>query len=133
MPLNRNMPADQRILQAFNALAMGSAAAAGQKTYLVSPIRGFVKEVGFVPNSLVASTSTITVSINDPDEAGSSYTQIISSTLGSFSSAVLYEGSCNSVVPISPAFIKQGGTLQCVTSGNLAAIGATVYAIIDPV
>ncbi len=131
MPLQTIYPDDVVVVQAFNPTAMGSAAAIGQTTILVSPVRGNVREVGFSPNSLVASTSTITVQISDPDAVGSSFTQIVSSTLGSFSSAVLFEAAVASVVVPNRAPIKPGGVLRCVTSGNLTAVGATVYAVID--
>jgi len=73
-------------ISAFNPTAMGSTAAIGQKVLIASPTRGILEEVGFVPNSLVASTSTIAVSVNpfNTSTTASNFVQCVTSTLGSF-------------------------------------------------
>ena len=116
----------------FNPTAMGSTAAIGQRVNISSPIRGVLEEVGFVPNSLVASTSTITVSVNpfNTTPTASAFTQVVSSTLGSFTSQQLFEGSVASVAVPAGTNLGQGDVLQITTSGNLSAIGAEIYAII---
>lgn len=106
---------------------------AGARMNVVSPVRGRLIEAGFVPNSLVASAITMAVLINNAgiSSAASNFTNVISSTLGTFSSTNLYEGACASAIPASPAYINKGDAIQFVTSGgNTSAIGGTVYAII---
>ena len=116
----------------FNPTAMGSAAAIGQRVNIASPVRGVLEEVGFVPNSLVASTSTIAVSVNPFNTAptASNFTQVVTSTLGTFTSQQLFEGSIASVTVPTGTNLNPGDVLQITTSGNLAAIGAEIYAII---
>ena len=127
MPLVPTDPVSEEHVGAFNAIAMSSA---GAVTTLVSPIRGRIVEVGFCPNSVVTSTTTITVHTDDHALTTSNLVQVVSSTLGSFSSAVLYQGATASVIPATNAYVNRGSAIQVTTSGNLAAIGAYVYAIV---
>lgn len=127
MPLTETNPVSEEHVGAFNPTAMIST---GAITTLISPIRGRIVEVGFSPNSLVASTTTITVHTDDHALTTSNLVQVVSSTLGSFSSAVLYQGATASVIPATNAYVNRGSAIQITTSGNLAAVGAYVYAII---
>lgn len=119
-------------ISVFNPTAMGSTGAIGQKVAFSVPFRGTLEEVGFVPNSLVASTSTITVDVNpfNASPTASAFAQAVSSTLGSFTSQQLFEGAVASVVPASNVYLSPGDVIRFTTSGNLSAIGAEVYAII---
>lgn len=105
---------------------------AGSKSYLPMPYRGFVTEVGFVPNSVVTSGMTLAVSGNSHlvNSTGSTFAQIVTSTLGTFTSTVLYEGAAASVqnlfLPVS-----DGDNLQFTTSGGQSStVGCTVYAVV---
>ena len=127
MPVNPNQPFNDVILDAFNPTGMSSA---GSRVVLANPWRGYIKEVGFYPASLVASTTTMTVLVNASGGAASAFTQIVSSVLGSFTSQQLYEGAPASVQGLRAA-VNPGDGIEVVTSGNLAAVGCTVYAIIS--
>src|SRR6187455_1351580 len=113
----------------FNPTAMASG---GSRVSIVSVHRGILEEVGFVPQSLVASTSTITVDVNPFNTlpTASAFAQVVSSTLGSFTSQQLFEGAVASVTVPSAPYINPGDVIKFTTSGNLSAIGAEVYAII---
>ena len=104
----------------------------GTRTNAISPVRGRLIEVGFCPNSLVASAITLAVAIGDQlSSTASNFTQCVTSTLGTFSSTVLFEGAPCSVVPPANTYVNAGDTIQWATSGgNTSAIGGTVYAII---
>ena len=133
MPLSKPRTNLQRHkVSVFNPTAMGSTAAVGQRVSIGSFTRGVLEEVGFVPNSLVASTSTITVSVNpfDASPTASAFTQVVSSTIGSFTSQQLFEGAIASVTVPTTVYLNPGDVIQFVTSGNLTAIGAEIYAII---
>jgi hypothetical protein len=129
LPLTRAHNLKDTKTGVFNATAGNSA---GSKAVVIAPCRGQILEVGFIPASLVASAITLSVLIGDQTSTlGSNFTEIVTSTLGSFSSAVTYEGSPCSVVPATAAFVNAGDAIKFVTSGgNAAAIGAEVYAII---
>ena len=113
----------------FNPTAGNSA---GSRVSVVSIHRGIIEEVGFVPASLVASTMTIAVSVNawTTTTTASNFTQVVTSTLGSFTSQQLFEGAVASVAPATAAYVNPGDVIQFTTSGNLAAVGAEVYALI---
>jgi hypothetical protein len=131
MPLTKIVPLDHHQVAVYNAAA---GAQTGSRITAVSHVRGKLIEAGFVPNSLVASAMTLAVliSANDVSSTASNFTQVVSSTLGTFSSTLLAEGKVASVVPPAPAYVNIGDAIQWVTSGgNTSAIGATVYAIID--
>lgn len=129
MPLQRIANLNEAYVHVFDATG---GASAGSKVTLIAPIRGQVIEAGFMPNSLVASAVTMAVSIgNNFSSTASSFTQVITSTLGTFSSVNLIEGGVASVVPPSPAYVNPGDAIQITTSGgNAAGIGMTKYAII---
>lgn len=130
MPINEPRQNLQRHkIATFNPTAGSSA---GSRVNIVAPVRGILEEVGFVPQSLVASTCTLTVDVNPFNTlpTASNFTQVVSSTLGSFSSAALFEGAVASVVVPSTVYLNPGDVIKFTTSGNLAAVGAEVYAII---
>ncbi len=104
----------------------------GSRVNQICPVRGRVVEVGFCPNSLVASAVTMAVAIGSQASAtASTFTQFVTSTLGTFSSVNLFEGAVCSVIPVSNTFVNPGDTIQWTTSGgNDSAIGANFYAII---
>lgn len=104
----------------------------GARRTVPSPVRGRVLECGFVPDSNVTSAITMAVAFDDHvSSAASNFSQFITSTLGTFSSTVLFEGAVASVAPASPTFIPQGASIQFTTSGGQSsAVGGTVYAII---
>src|SRR5689334_3073527 len=105
----------------------------GSRINMPSNVRGQLIEAGFLPNSLVASAITLAVAINNfgVSSTASNFVQCITSTLGTFSSTVLFEGATASVTPPSPAFVNPGDVIQMTTSGgNTSAIGATMYAVI---
>lgn len=129
MPLTSVHPLTDVLVQVFNSSA-GSQT--GSKMTAMSPVTGKLLAVGFMPSSLVASAMTLAVSIGDnTSNLASNFTQVITSTLGTFSSTLLVEGAVASVAPTSNTFVKEGDAIQWVTSGgNTSAIGATVFALI---
>jgi hypothetical protein len=129
MPTTRIGTINDAVLTAFNPVA---GTPTGSRISIPSPMRGQLMEAGFMPASLVASAMTMAVAIGAHDSLTiSNFTNVITSTLGTFSSLNLPEGSCASVVPASPTFLNQGDAIQFTTSGgNASQIGATVYAII---
>ena len=94
--------------------------------------RGRVLEAGWSPNSLVTSTLTFALAIGSQvSSAASTFTQVITSTIGSFSSTNTYEGCVASVVPASPVYVNKGDVIQFTFSGGQSStVGATAYAII---
>lgn len=136
MPLTTLHPNTQGCVTAFSPIGGTST---GAKCYIPAPWRGFVKEVGFIPNSLVASQVTLAVAINaaQVSSSASTFTVVCTSTTGTFSSTNLYEGAVASVTADSftnkgATYVNQGDTLQFTTSGgNASAIGFTCYAIIQ--
>lgn len=106
----------------------------GSRITAPSPVRGRIIEAGFTPSSLVASAITVAVAVNNfgVSSTASNFTTVVTSTLGTFSSTVLFEGATASVIPPSPAYVNPGDVIQWTTSGgNTSAIGGTVYAVID--
>jgi hypothetical protein len=131
MPLTKIVPLDHHLVTTFNPVA---GTPTGSRISAPSPVRGRLIEAGFMPASLVASAITLAVAIGDNgiSSAASSFTQIVTSTLGTFSSTNLAEGKTASVNPPAVAYINPGDAIQWTTSGgNTSAIGATMYAIID--
>jgi len=104
----------------------------GSRINILSPVRGMVMEVGFAPNSVVTSAITMAVAIGTQvSSAASTFTNFITSTLGTFSSTNLYEGAPCSVTPPSPAYVNPGDTIQFTHSGgNTSLIGGVCYATI---
>jgi hypothetical protein len=103
----------------------------GARVCVAVPARGRLVEAGIIPNSLVASAITMAVAINDlvSTDTASNFVQCISSTLGTFSSTLLYEGATVSVIPPSPPIVNAGDVIQFTTSGgNTSVITGTVYA-----
>jgi len=130
MPLSRIVPLDTFAIQAFNHVA---GTPTGSRFSVPSPVRGRLIEAGFVPNSLVASAMTLAVLIGDNglSSTASSFSQVVSSTLGTFASQFLEEGRVASVEVPAVALLNPGDTIQFVTSGgNTSAIGASMYAIV---
>ena len=129
MPIADPRPNLQRHkISTYNATAISSA---GSRVSIVNVHRGVLEEVGFVPTSLVASTCTLTVDVNAFNTAptASNFTQVVSSTLGSFSSAALFEGAVASVAVPGNVYLNPGDVIKFTTSGNLSA-GAEIYAIV---
>ena len=102
------------------------------KSYIPAPVRGRVIEAGWSPNSIVTSTLTFALAIGSQvSSAASTFTQVITSTIGSFSSTNTYEGCVASVVPASPVYVNKGDVIQFTFSGGQSStVGATAYAII---
>ena len=97
------------------------------------PVRCQLLEAGFCVNSLTASQMTLQVDRNDVtvSTTASSFTTVITSTIGTFSSTGLFEGGVSSVVPASAVFLNAGDYLRFTTSGgNTSAIAGTVYAVL---
>lgn len=128
MPLATLHPLQDVVVTAYNPAA---ATSTGSRVSIASPVRGRVIEAGFSPASLVASAMTLAVSVHQPvSDTASNFSQIVTSTLGTFSSTRLFEGAVANVTDLS-APIEKGGSIQFTTSGgNNAAIGASMYAII---
>jgi len=105
---------------------------AGSRVSVPSPVRGWLLEAGFMPASLVTSAITMAVAIGTQvSSAASTFTTVITSTLGTFSSTNLFEGAIASTNPPSPAYVNPGDAIQFTTSGGTTSlIGGTVYAII---
>ncbi len=103
---------------------------AGARITILSPVRGWMTEAGFTPASVVTSAITLAVAIgNQVSSAASNFTNVITSTLGTFSSTNLFEGAPCSVTPPSPTYVNPGDAIQFTTSGgNTSLIGGTVYA-----
>lgn len=122
-------PIEDKVVEIFNPVA---GTPTGSKGYIYAPFRGWITECGFMPNSLVASAITLAVSLGtQASSTASNFTQIVTSTLGTFSSTVLMEGAPCSVIPSSQFFVNAGDAIQMTTSGgNTSAIGATLYAVI---
>lgn len=130
MAYTKISPLTDVLVTSFNPIAGTST---GVRQTAMSPVRGQLIEAGFVPNSLVASAITLAVAINNfgVSSTASNFVQCITSTLGTFSSTVLFEGATASVTPPSPAYVNPGDVIQWTTSGgNSSAIGATLYAIL---
>lgn len=129
MPIQRIANLNEAYVEAFNPVA---GTPTGGRYTMVAPVRGRLIEAGFMPASLVASAMTLAVSIgNNSDPTVSNFSQVVTSTLGTFSSVNLIEGACASVVPPSPAYVNAGDAIQFTASGgNTSAIGAVMYAII---
>ena len=128
MPLRENDPVSDVTLTVFVPLA--GTPAGGVKAYVPASVDGRVIEAGWMANSLVTSTLTFALAIgNQSSSTASSYSQVITSTLGSFSSTNTFEGAVCSVIPPSPVYVTQGDALQFTFSGGQSStVGATAYA-----
>lgn len=129
MALSDNSPFSDETVTVFNPLG---GTPAGSKAYIPATMRGQVMQVGFMAASLVTSSITLALAIgNQSSSTASNYSQVVTSTLGTFASQVLYEGAVASVVPASPVFVQKGDALQFTTSGGQSStVGLTCYAII---
>ncbi len=104
--------------------------AGGVKGYIPVTTRGRLVQVGWSPNTLVTSTMTMAVGIANANVT-STFTQIVTSTLGSFSSTNTFEGAVASVVPPSPLYVSPGDSLQFTFSGGQhSTVGVTAFAVI---
>ncbi|MGE5165140.1 MAG: hypothetical protein ACM3IH_14100 [Sphingobacteriales bacterium] len=121
-------------LQNTHVTAYVSAAgtSTGKKGVTISPVRGRITEVGFTFDSLCASAVTMQVDIGDQTSTtASTFTTVVTSTLGTFSSTQTFEGAICSVVPASNVYVQPGDIIRPTFSGgNAAAINATFYAVI---
>lgn len=130
MPLDNVSPHIQEMVLWLTHSAGGTST--GVSGVLAVPYRGTIREVGFTPQSLVASAVTMAVAISDnsPSSTASAFTNFVTSTVGTFSSVNLQEGRVASVGNLSQA-CKAGDTLRYTFSGgNAAAIAFSVYAIL---
>ena len=123
MPLSNPSPVSEIQVTAFNSVnALG-----GTRISLASPVRGRVVECGVMPASLSASNISLAVAIGTQvSSAASTFTQIITSTLGTVSSLQAIEGGVCSVVPPSPSYVEQGDAIQFTLSG--VNVGMSFYA-----
>ncbi len=103
----------------------------GSKVWITAPFRGRFLEAGFTPHSVITSDTTLAVSISKYiDSTHSLFAEVITSTLGTFTSLGLIEGFVASVSPPSPVFVEAGDTLKLTTSGGQTSlVAATVYAL----
>lgn len=130
MPITRVGTLIDRTITVYNPVA---GTPAGSKVAIPSPFRGQIMEAGFVPNSNVTSGMTLAVAINNSQlsSAASNYVEVVTSTLGTFSSTNLYHGAAASVIPTSPAVCNMGDSILFTTSGGQSStVGATVYAVV---
>lgn len=129
MPVTTLHPLSEVLVSVFNNVA-GSQT--GSRVTAFSPVKGQIMNVGFVPNSLVASAMTLAVLVgNNVSNLASNFATVVTSTLGTFSSTLLNEGACCSVAPASPTFVNEGDAIQWVNSGgNTSLIGAMNFAVI---
>lgn len=130
MPLSDNNPVSDETITLFNPVG---GTPGGSRANMPCTVRGQLMQAGFIPNSLITSAITLAVAIgnNQVSSVASTFTQVISSTLGTFSSTNTFEGACCSVVPASPVFVNKGDAIQFTTSGGqTSAVGVTCYAIV---
>lgn len=129
MPTTTLHPLSEVLVTAYNGVA-GSQT--GSRITTFSPVRGQILSAGFIPSSLVASAMTLAVLVgNNASNLASNFATVVTSTLGTFSSTLLNEGACCSVVPASPTFVNEGDAIQFVNSGgNTSLIGAMNFAVI---
>lgn len=129
MPTTELHPLSEVLVTAYNGVA-GSQT--GSRVTAMSPVRAEILKVGFIPSSLVASAMTLAVLVgNNASNLASSFTTVVTSTLGTFSSTLLNEGACCSVVPASRTYVNEGDAIQFVNSGgNTSLIGAMNFAIL---
>ncbi len=130
MPLRDNDPVSDVTLTVFNPIA--GTPGGPNNSYVNAPVDGRIIQLGWVPNSAAASTMTFAVAIgNQSSSTASNYTNVVTSTIGTFPTANLFAGAVASVVPASPVYVTQGDAIQFIHSGGSASsIGATCYAII---
>ena len=110
----------------------GAMASGGATTYLITPCRARVMEVGFVPISgSVAAATTMQVKVGTNTTIGTSNygTVLVTSGTGTFSSVAI--GQMASVSLAGTTIMGRGDSLEFVTSGGPSATQhALVYAII---
>ena len=130
MPLRDNDPFSDITLTVFVPLA--GTPAGGVTAYIPAAVDGRLMRVGWQANSIVTSTLTMAVAIgSQTSSTASTYSQVITSTIGSFSSTNTYEGAVASVVPASPIFVTQGDSIQFTFSGGQSStVGVTAHAVI---
>jgi hypothetical protein len=119
--------------QSIHSFLSNAGTPGGARHEIVLPFRCKVLECGFTPaGSDVTSAITMAVAIgNQLSSTASSFTNIITSTLGTFASTNAIEGLTCSVVPPSASFGQRGDVLQfSFSGGQTSALGASVYAII---
>src|SRR5687767_11006346 len=122
MPITELHPLSEVLVTAYNGVA-GSQT--GSRVTAMSPVRAEILKVGFIPSSLVASAMTLAVLVgNNASNLASSFTTVVTSTLGTFSSTLLVEGGCCSVTPVGKPIVNEGDAIQFVNSGgNTSLIG----------
>jgi len=122
----------ETMVEGFNSTA-GSQTGGG-KTYVVVPHRGKLQEVGFVPwSNAPAAGFTMQVDWYDnfTSPTASVFTTVVTSTLGTFVTAQLFEGAICSVIPATATYVNRGDVLKFTHSGGpTSAVAATVYAVV---
>ena len=129
MAYNPTRPFYDKVVTGFNPVG---GTPTGSRMSIPMPYRGFVTEVGCIPNSLVTSAMTMAVAVNasKTSSAASNFSQFVTSTLGTFSSTNTYEGAPCSVQGLYQS-VTDGDALQFTTSGGqTSAVGCTVYAVV---
>ena len=114
------------------AYVSGAGTSTGKSGVTIAPVRGRIIECGFAFDSLCASQVTLQVDVFDQTSStASTLTNIITSTLGTFSSTKTFQGGICSVQPATNVYVNAGDIIQPTFSGgNAAAINATFYTII---
>lgn len=126
MPLTPFIPTD--LLTSRVSIFSSTVPIAGGSRFNVAvPHRGRVIEVGCMPTSLSASNVSLAVAIGaNTDSTVSNFTQIVTSTLGTFSSLQAVEGGILSVIVPGSAFVNKGDAIQFTVSG--CTVGFSFYA-----
>lgn len=129
------MPASNRSLNdiVVQAFCPQAGTSTGKRGYVISPTFGKLIEAGFTLDSACASTITMALAIGSQvNSQASTFTQCITSTVGTFASQVLQEGCiCSAIPTVTSATINMDDLIQFTFSGGAGStIGATVYAVI---
>ena len=103
--------------------------AGGIKGYVPVTVKGRLIQAGIVPGSLVTSTLTMAVAVGGL--ASSTFANVITSTIGSFSSALSYEGANLTAIPPSPVYVSPGDSVQFTFSGGQSStVNGTAFAVV---
>lgn len=123
MPLSRYVPVSDQRVSIFNSVN----AVGGTRLSIAAPFRGRIVEIGAIPCSISASNVSLALHIGTQlDSTVSNFTQVVTSTLGTFSSLQAVEGGVLSVIPDSMVYVEKGDCVRFTVSG--VNVGMTFYA-----